>query len=312
MTKGTVLLLLFLLLLAAFILIYLGFGRTSKKRNGAEGSSAEDILAKLDSPGRLEGFLRKTHAALWVTVLGEVLEKVSPEKWDEIGGLVKKLELERELLSLLSHESEEVRAAAADVLGEINLPGAVEPLVGCLGDKNEGVQLSAAAALKKIRDPKAVKPLIEILKHPQRWVPARAAEVLIAFGEEASDALLMEWPSLGDKAGLAAEILGEIGDQRAVPKLIELYSTSKDSRQRAAAVEALGKIRGEDMDIISFCERVLSDKSWEVRIRAVEILRSSRGRRAAALLEKFIKDEEWKVRAAAESALREIAAAQEE
>jgi len=309
MTKGTALLL--LLLLAAFALVCLGIGRSSKKKNRAGRSSAEDFLAELNSLERLEGFLKKTDAALWVTALGEVQEKISAEKWHEIRGLIKKLKLEKELLSLLFHESEDIRAAAADVLGEIKLPEAVEPLVRCLGDKNEGVQLSAGAALKKIKDPKAVKPLIEALKHPHKWVPARAAEVLIAFGKEAADSILKEWPSFGEKAGLVAEILGEIGDERAVPKLIELYSRSKDPRQRAAAVEALGRINGEKMDIIPFCEKVLADESWEVRIRAVEILRSSRSRRAAVLLEKFIKDGEWRVRAAAESALREIAAAQD-
>ncbi len=56
------------------------------------------------------------------------------------------------------------RQLAADLLGSIRDPRAVEPLIGALNDESRHLRLSAITALKQIRDPRAVEPLIELLK----------------------------------------------------------------------------------------------------------------------------------------------------
>ncbi|MHC1588990.1 MAG: HEAT repeat domain-containing protein, partial [Methermicoccaceae archaeon] len=48
-----------------------------------------------------------------------------------------------------------VRMTAAESLGEIKDPRAVDPLIRALRDEDSGVRWSAAAALGEIKDPRA-------------------------------------------------------------------------------------------------------------------------------------------------------------
>jgi HEAT repeat protein len=140
------------------------------------------------------------------------------------------------LIKALRYRKDEgVRQAAAEVLGKIGDPRAVEPLIAALKDAEWRVRAAAAYALGKIKDPRAVEPLIAALKNESR--------------------------------AAAAYALGEIKDPRAVEPLI---AALKDKDVRASAAEALGKI-GDPRAVEPLID-ALQDKEWFVRRTAAEAL----------------------------------------
>jgi vesicle coat complex subunit len=78
------------------------------------------------------------------------------------------------LIKKLKHKDVKIREEAAETLGELKDPRAVEPLIKALKDKDSRVRSEAAIALGKLRDPRAVEPLIEALKDKDPEVPPNA------------------------------------------------------------------------------------------------------------------------------------------
>jgi len=254
-------------------------------------------------------YLDRTDAAVLCRALAEASQKISAELWQEIGRRLESLGRDREFIALLYHEDVEARSSAAEVLGYLRFPGASRALLEALADKNDAVRMAASRALAEIKDPELAASLVAFLKQPDRWLPARVAEVLVALGEHAVEPLLKAIPHFEGEAHLIAEILGEIGDSRAVPHLIELLGKSPRARVRAAAAEALGKINSAEA--IPALKKALRDEAWEVRSRAVNALARTGNPRVIPLLEEALKDAEWNVRASAEAAIGEMAAAVE-
>ncbi len=144
------------------------------------------------------------------------------------------------LIKALKDEEIEVRATAAEALGEIGDARAVESLVQYLSDKQLDIGEEAAEALGKIGDVRAVEPLIQAL----------------SFEDSSTRAF-------------AAEALGEIGDAKAVEPLIQALSF-EDSSTRAFAAEALGKIG--DARVKKPLEQALSDENPHVQKTASKAL----------------------------------------
>ena len=90
------------------------------------------------------------------------------------------------LIAALKDEDSDVRAAAAYALGEIKDPRAVEPLIAALKDGDSDVRKAAAKALGEIKDPRAVEPLIAALKDAKWRVREAAAEALVSLYRNAS------------------------------------------------------------------------------------------------------------------------------
>ena len=191
---------------------------------------------------------------------------------------VEKLESKRDvkgLIGALGYQKDpygDLRRAAAEALGEIGDPRAVEPLIGSL--KDDRVHLAAIKALDKINDRRAVEPLIGMLKSRGREASEaaamtlghlgdpRAIEPLVAAlgnGPAAAEALIQigdaravdpligkllwknQWPMFRDSREAAAELLGRFGDPRAVEPLIAALK-DQDRDVRKAAAEALGRL----------------------------------------------------------------------
>ena len=134
------------------------------------------------------------------------------------------------LIPLLTDASNEVRWEAAIALGEINDPGAIPSLRQALRDSDKYVRYGAASALRKMG-----------------WTPASAEEeafvhvglqewqVVQEIGEPAIPALSHV---LCDRDGSvrmqAIDILGSIGDEKAIPVLIRsLADENPDVRWKA-------------------------------------------------------------------------------
>jgi len=108
-------------------------------------------------------------------------------------------------------------------------------------------------------------------------------------------------------AQFAAEILGKIGDKRAVAPLIAILEGTPEPGLAEAATEALGKLK--DMSAVPILSRMLERGALVVRIRAADALGELCGDEAVSALESAAEtDSNRTVRDAAEKALARISA----
>jgi HEAT repeat protein len=199
---------------------------------------------------------------------------------------------------------------AARALGEIGDARAVEPLIKALGDEDEDVCMNAAEALGEIGDTRAVGPLIKNLSartfgrssiNDTKTSQLSATWALADIGVAAVEPLIK---ALGDEDDdvrwLAADALGEIGDERAVEPLIKAL---RDDNVHCAA-EALGNIG--DVRAVEPLIKALEDEEWRVRYYAARALIIIMDARAVEPLIGALEDETWAVRGNAAYALGEI------
>jgi HEAT repeat protein len=178
------------------------------------------------------------------------------------------------LILALKDNDDEVRKTAAEILGDIEDPRAVVPLIQALGDRNlYSVSYNASLALSKIG-----KPAID--------------ELCVAIKDSNAD---VRWR--------AVQTLGNIGDVRALePLIISLKDEDKTVREWAA--EALGKIK--DIRSVEPLIHSLSDKNNEVRKNAAEALGNIGDTKAVKSLILALGDHDYRVRGYAAEALQKI------
>ena len=147
------------------------------------------------------------------------------------------------------------RAAATEALGKIG--EAVDPLIQALKDENVYIRRGAAEALGKIGDARAVEPLIRAWNtasltygvDKDEALSRHAAEALVKIGGPAVEPLIQhlkkqkEFKNWDTRRG-AAEILGKIGDARAVEPLTKALKDPNEYVQTSAKW-ALDKIKAK-------------------------------------------------------------------
>ncbi len=143
----------------------------------------------------------------------------------------------QEIRDLLRYFNPTIRRCAVAALGAMSA-SSVEPLMAALNDADEGVREAAAAALKEIGAP-AVGPLVAALNHPNAAMRERAFEILAEIGKPAVDLLVA---GLSERVQWAAvDLLGKVGDERAVEPLIAALR-HPDIGVRLSAAHGLGNI----------------------------------------------------------------------
>lgn len=131
------------------------------------------------------------------------------------------------------------RRGAAVILGQWNDTRAIKPLVKAIGDEDSEVYQKAMEALTKFGN-MAVETLLESLKHLNSAV---------------------RWRTI--------EILGKIGDDRAVGPICRVLKEDKVYHVRCIAVEALQRFGNVAIGPIT---EALKDNDWNVRWKAVQAL----------------------------------------
>ena len=179
------------------------------------------------------------------------------------------------LVQLLEHTA--TRDTAAEVLGRLKDPGALEPLVAMMKSQDPTARRMAAEALEQLADPRSVDAWIEAMASPDLIEIAsrslkRIAELRERIAgildrlrdiedtvvlEEARIGISMDLIMLGRPAVLdlldalnddlwvvreaAAQALGIIGDLRAVEPLLNKAKTDRDRGVRESCIKALGE-----------------------------------------------------------------------
>lgn len=181
---------------------------------------ATDALARIGRPA-LASLIEALRHEAWILRLHacEALGKIGAEE-----------AVEPLCEAILRDRDTAVRQDAAKALGGIGSPRALAALTTALMDLD--VRPFAVEALGKLKDPRVVETLIDVVTGKGR--PANVRKVAVC-GVESGEMEIEEMEAqIFAIAGLA-----KIGDDRAIEPLIRAL---KDTRLRAAAAEALGKM----------------------------------------------------------------------
>jgi HEAT repeat protein len=266
---------------AAYVLGRMFVRRLLQKRLQAQASRVAGLLAEVraanyDGVDKLLFEMRDTYDA---RIIEEQLQGVIDPTQDVVSP---RLARAFELLGLLDRYLEHVRKAtawserakAAHVLGLLGDMRAVPPLLAAMRDPNEDgdVKLACADALGRVRDPEIIPLLCNELVDVDEWASPRVASVLVSFGAQAVDPLLK---TLDSGASInariwAAQVLGKLGETRAVPALIgRLHDRSEQIRLSVA--NALGDLR-HTRAVRPLIDVVLRDPTPAVRQQAATAL----------------------------------------
>jgi HEAT repeat protein len=193
--------------------------------------------------------------------------------------------------------------AVSQLAGERGAP-VVEALLEAAADEDRAVRERAAGVLEEPRgSPEEIAALVRFgLGKAPPEVRVVAVHALAVAGNRAAGALR---DALSDRqtdvVRVAALSLANMGERGAAPKLSELL-TSKDALVRAAAVESLGVLLGEDAAGTAVAV-VVGDHAAEPRIAAAEALGKRPRADRAEPLGQALAAESWSVRVAAARAL---------
>ncbi len=264
---------------------------TSRSKLHKSGEDRREILVDLsgDSFQKINQYIQEGKYELIDKVVDQ-LERFPRDKQELIRQAVSQPAVSERYKNGLTDTNYKVRAASAERIGKIGGEGSALLLFNAMADRNEEVRLAATASLKKIKDPSVASMLIEALKFPNKWLPARVAEVILSLGEVSVTALK---GALSDSdpiiRGYVIELLGEMGTTALAPTL---YPALKDdnSNVRLQAARVLGKI-GSTGSVKQLAE-LFNDPENKVRVQVVRSIGKIGGVDAAKQLEKLLVQEE--------------------
>ena len=202
------------------------------------------------------------------------------------------------LIARLKDENASVRRAAAQSLGRLGDPRAVEPLIAVLADSDAEVRATATDALADFEDPRAIAPIVALLKDPVTDVRKNALNALSHWerGVPAAPVIaLLDDPDAEVRHG-AVDLLDHLEARSAGPAIARLIR-DPSSDVREAVIEALGNL-GEQSGAAAITE-ALGDPNPDVRHQALDALNDLKAPIAEATLLKMMTDVDPDVRQAA-------------
>ena len=221
-------------------------------------------------------------------------------------GALLKLDIEELIRILLTHEDPMMRAAAAEALGIIRNPRAVEPLGQALANDEEAfVREATAEALENIGGRQAEEALLEAAKSDEdsgvRGACVRGLGRLKA-GWTVGDVAEMLRADADPVIRLAASrSLGDMEHPAGLRPLLDAQSDDPEETVRAGAAGALQQWESEEL-----AHMLLTETDPVVRAAAAEILGQRRYVEAIPELGSALSDEDAGVRASALEALHRM------
>jgi len=167
-----------------------------------------------------------------------------------------------ELLLALKTKDKDVRLGIIEALSVIRDPRAVPSLIHLLSDASSEVRWEAAIALGEINDPGSGPSLQQALRDNDKYVRYGAASALRKMGWEPASGEERAFLSVGLQEWQAVQEIGE----PAIPALSHVLN-DKDSDVRMQAIEILGNIGNEKA--VPVLIRSLADEHAGVRWKAV-------------------------------------------
>ncbi len=202
--------------------------------------------------------------------------------------------------ALMADSDVNVRRAAASILGQVDAPSIFERMFQYLRDEDWWVRETIAETLSKIKDdrifPAAVEllgnpdpslrryaieilqgigdqralvPIIRMLKDPDWWVRENAVRALGRMETGKVIPILANLLTIPELLYVTAEALGNIGDEDAVPHLLEVLHTA-DNEAKLIIMRSLEKLQAREA--VPELQKLVTDPDREVRARAKEVL----------------------------------------
>lgn len=180
-------------------------------------------------------------------------------------------------------------------------PEVLRGFVELLAANEEKLQMRGVRLLSALKEPKTLSILMMAVVQPERYVPARVAEVFVSMPTQSASLLAYMMPELDDKYKLT--VLEIIAQTKAAfpPENVLACLKHHNFHLRSAACLALGA--GRIMTAAPDLLLAANDKRWQVRAAAARALGQLGDIRAVALLEALCQDKEGWVAAAAQEAL---------
>lgn len=135
-----------------------------------------------------------------------------------------------------------IRATACKNAGSMLNETALPHLEQCLDDKNNDVKIEAAQSMLDIVGIEALAPILMRLRDMSPWMQVRLSRSILTYGEHAVSDLVKGMQSQYPKIqGFCVEILGILGDVKAVPTLLEYIDYAVPDVKHKSLI-AFGKI----------------------------------------------------------------------
>ncbi len=206
---------------------------------------------------------------------------------EDPNNLVKKGEISRRL----HHPEEEIRRLAVDELKRRHGAENLALLSEGLGDLSWRVRKTAIDVIVNYPDQKSSTAILinALYDHENAGRRTSAIEALIRMGERSVDELLQACQTYDPEVRkFLLDILGEVRHPKSLPCVLKNLD-DPDENVRLAAVEALGKIGGQEADK-KLMELINSGNDLVIRFSALHLLGKSGKPFPAGMVERLLKE----------------------
>src|SRR5216683_2727246 len=195
-----------------------------------------------------------------------------------------------------------VRATAADTLGELGSPNAAKLLLEA-ANSNDGpwVRSRVVAALGNTKEDAAVAAKLNSIAKEDSSYRARAAALQALGRLKAPNALAtLEAAVAADSPdgvlrNAALRAFSTLGDDKAVPLLLEWSAVGKPVDSRTAAIYSLARLQKDNKEITKQIASYLSEPHFSVRIAAIYALGGRGDATAVPALEGLLKNDDLSI-----------------
>jgi len=231
---------------------------------------AREILTRLSQASKLD----VTRTIIWLLRSRDVDVRRGAA---EIAGSVRDPDgqLWPVLLGHLRDEDWWVRESVADALVSMAGKRLTRPMVAFLSDESDTVRRFAVGVLTRLKDPEALGALVRTAGEDKDWwVQETAIEAIAAIGDERAVPYLVDFMSRNADLRLACiNALGQLRARQAAPHVAAVLQAD-DADVRKAALDCLGRLQA--LDQAQVVEQCTFDPSPRVRKAARDLLLSWR------------------------------------
>jgi aminopeptidase N len=195
-----------------------------------------------------------------------------------------------------------IRATAADTLGKLSDAGASKLLLAALDSNDKPwVRSRVVSALGNIKDDAAVAAKLNSVARQDDSYRARAAALQALGHLKGADVFATLTVAVADdspdgflrKAALRS--FGSLGDDKAVPLLLQWAAVGKPIDSRTAAINSLGRLQKDNQDITKQIAAYLTEPHFSVRMAAIYALGTRGDDTAIPALEALLKSDDLSI-----------------
>src|SRR5271169_6011918 len=204
--------------------------------------------------------------------------------------------------ALRSDKAWGIRANAADALGQLGGPAASKQLLDALNTAKEPwVRNRIVSALANFKDDPAIVAKLNAIAGDDNSYRARAAALqalgrLKAPGALATlDAAVAADSPDGFLRNAALRSMGPLGDDKAVPLLLEWSAPGKPIDSRNAAIASLARLQKDNKDITKQIASYLNESHFPVRMASIFALGARGDASAIPALEALLKSDDLSI-----------------